>query len=867
MRPWLPFLVLVPLVGLAAAATPPPADVGPTPAATETPRALVPAGDGTTSLGQGAHGTAGSVNAVTAPAASASSEFETTVKPFLNRTCYACHNAQLKNADVNLQAFETEASVARDLDTWEKVVVRLRTGQMPPQGIPRPPEAEVAAVISWIEGTIATVESQAGPNPGRVTARRLNRTEYDNTVRDLLGVTLQPAADFPQDDAGYGFDNNGDVLSLSPVLMEKYLTAAQKVARAAVFGQGDIKPSLVRLRTRGGRIEGSPAAPMEYDVQGLSLPNALHAMHRVPVEGEYLMRVILGGSRPAGSDPIRVALFVDGEERQVVPFDPSQGASFYNDKQDLSGKNVEIRTKLSAGEHWISASIVRLYEGLPASYGGPKPSRQAPPPPPVFKPRPGATPAKIKAARERFEKRMLEIAPANDARVSQVEVVGPFDPVQGPSPASLKLVYACGHLDGKHAEGCLHTILEKLARRAYRRPLEPSEVAPFERLATEARKEGESFESSLALALQALLVSPDFLYRIERNRQAATGDLGHPIDEHEFATRLSYFLWASMPDPELASLADRQMLRQPEILTAQVRQMLKDEKAAGLVGAFGGQWLQFRGLESVEPDRDRFPAFDENLRLSMRRETELLLENIIREDRSLLDLIDAPYSFINQRLARHYGIPGITGPEFRKVDLADAPRGGVLTHASVLTISSYATRTSPVLRGKWVLENLLGAPPPDPPAGIPRLDETKVASSGTLRQQMEAHRTNATCAACHSKMDPLGFGLENYDGIGAWRTQDGRLPIDASGQLPDKRAFSGPDDMKKILKGDREAFTANVTEKLLTYALGRGLERYDKRTVKAMAENVARSDHRFSALVLEIVNSLPFQRRRGEQEL
>jgi hypothetical protein len=319
-----------------------------------------------------------------------------------------------------------------------------------------------------------------------------------------------------------------------------------------------------------------------------------------------------------------------------------------------------------------------------------------------------------------------------------------------------------------------------------------------------------------------------------------------------------------MPDEELFAAASRGVLRDPEGLARQVRRMLKDEKASALVAAFGGQWLQFRGLESVEPDRERFPAFDENLRLSMRRETELFLESLIREDRSLLDLIDAPYSFINQRLARHYGIPGVTGAQFRKVDLGTAPRGGVLTQASVLTISSYATRTSPVLRGKWLLENILGAPPPDPPAGVPRLDEAKIATSGTLRQQMEAHRTNATCAACHSKMDPLGFGLENYDAIGAWRTEDGKLPIDASGKLPDARTFTGPDEMKKILKADREAFTATVTEKLLTYALGRGLERYDKRTVKAMAQRVSSGDQRFSSLVLEIVNSLPFQRRRGE---
>jgi hypothetical protein len=855
VRSWLQFAVLLSVVGVAAGATSPPTDVRLTPVP-ETARVSSDAAGAPTR----AVPTEGPASGPTA----GESRFESTVKPFLVRNCYLCHNAQLKRADVNLQAFANEASVAKDLETWEKVVVRLRIGQMPPPELPRPPAEEVASVVRWIEEEIAAIERKAEPNPGRVTARRLNRTEYDNTVRDLLGVTLTPAHDFPQDDAGYGFDNNGDVLSLSPVLMEKYLSAAEKVARAALAGQGDIKPSLVRLRTRNGRVQPSPTALMEYDVQGLSLPNAFHAMHRVPVDGEYLVRIVFGGSRPAGSEPVQAALFVDGEERQTVALDASQGASFYDDKQDLSGKNVEVRTRLEAGEHWLAASIVRLYEGLPARYAGPNPSRRPAPPPPVFKPRKGATPAKIKEARARFEKRMLEVAPANEARVSMVEIVGPFEPRQGPSPASQKLVYACGHQGGHHSEGCLEKILTSLVRRAYRRPVEAADIAPLQRLAIEAQKAGESFEAALGLALQAMLVSPDFLFRIEKDRTVAAGEPGAEIDEHELASRLSYFLWASMPDEELFGAASRGVLRDPEVLAGQVRRMLKDEKASALVAAFGGQWLQFRGLESVEPDRDRFPGFDENLRLSMRRETELFLESVIREDRSLLDLIDAPYSFINQRLARHYGIPGVAGPHFRKVDLGAAPRGGVLTQASVLTMSSYATRTSPVLRGKWVLENILGAPPPDPPAGIPRLDEAKVATSGTLRQQMEAHRTNATCAACHSKMDPLGFGLENYDAIGAWRTEDGKLPIDASGKLPDERTFSGPDEMKKILKADREAFTATVTEKLLTYALGRGLERYDKRTVKAMAQRVTSGDNRFSSLVLEIVKSLPFQRRRGE---
>jgi hypothetical protein len=583
------------------------------------------------------------------------------------------------------------------------------------------------------------------------------------------------------------------------------------------------------------------------------------------VEGDYLFRVVLSGARPAGSEPLEVGLWMDGRQVEVQSLDPEGYGSFYVEKQDFSGKTREFRAKVSAGDHWIAASIVRLYEGLPVSYGGPNPAKRPPPAPPEFKPREGLSPEKVAEARKRFEEMLAEKTPANEARVRHLEVVGPFDPVKGPSRASLEKVYACGHLHGGHGPACVRRIVTSLARRAYRRPVSPGEVAPLVRLASTARNQGDSFEEAVSLAVQAILVSPDFLFRIEKDR-AADPDTGHLIGPHELASRLSYFLWASMPDEELMRCADAQALRRPQVLAAQVRRLLKDEKSRALVEAFGGQWLQFRALESVTPDRERFPSFDNNLRLSMRRETELFFETIVREDRSILDLLDARYTFLNERLARHYGIAGVTGPEFRRVDLAlVGRRSGVLTQASVLTVSSYATRTSPVLRGKWILENLLAAPPPDPPAGTPRLDEARIGASGSLRQQMEAHRTNATCAACHSKMDPLGFGLENYDAIGAWRSEDGKHPIDASGSLPDGRSFRGPDDMKTILKGDRDAFAVAITEKMLTYALGRGLERYDKRTVKAIAGRLAARQYRFSALVEEIVKSPPFQMRRGDR--
>jgi hypothetical protein len=798
-----------------------------------------------------------------APARAAEPDaFDDKVKPFLTRHCYACHNTYLKNADLNLLGFETAAAMLRDPDTWEKVVVKMRTHQMPPPELPRPDAAEAQAVTDWIESEFARAEAEAPQDPGRVTARRLNRTEYNNTLRDLLGVDLKPGDDFPHDDTGYGFDNNGDVLSLSPALMERYMTAAERVARTALMGPPPLKPSVVRLQSVRSKVQNSTAVVKDYDATGLSLPNSLHAQHRFPVDGEYAFRTVLGGTRPAGAEPLEIGLFLDGKQVAVQSFDPEGTASFAVDRPDLSGKVVELRARVTAGDHWVAATLVRLYEGLPASYGGPNPSKR-PLPKREFKPRPGATPEQIEAGRKRFEESLLQVAPANEARISNLDVVGPYEPARGPSRKSLERVYACGHTDGRHGKGCPRQIVEALARRAYRRPVGAADVAPLLRLFDQGRGKGGSFEDGLRLALQAMLVSPDFLFRIEEQRPASGSERFRPIGPHELASRLSYFLWASMPDDELLRRADDGSLGEPAVLEKELRRMLADPKAVALVDAFGGQWLQFRALEAATPNRDRFPDFDDYLRLSMRRETELLLETVVREDRSILELIDARYTFLNERLARHYGVAGVTGPEFRKVDLAGTQRRGILSHASVLTVSSYPTRTSPVLRGKWILENILAAPPPDPPAGTPRLDEATVGKNATLRQQLDAHRTGPSCAACHSRMDPLGFALENFDAIGAWRVKDGEFPVDAKGSLPDGRSFTGPEEMTAILAGDRDAFAACATEKLLTYALGRGLERQDRRTVKTIAARVAEKGYHFSALVQEIVNSLPFRMKRS----
>jgi hypothetical protein len=817
-------------------------------------------------------GVAAGAPVLQAQRASGTPSFEESVRPFLAKRCATCHNAKLKTGGLALESFQTAASVTRERAAWERILQKLQTGQMPPPDAPRPDPAEVQAVTRWIEHEFDRSDRSASADPGRVTARRLNRAEYNNTIRDLVGVDFRPAEDFPQDDSGYGFDNIGDVLSLSPVLMEKYLAAAEKVARTAVFGPEPMKPTLERCPTSGRRGAPSTQALFEYDRTGLSLPNASHATHRFPVDGEYFVRAVLSGDRPAGSEPLEIALWVDGRQVQARPLDAAGLASFAADRQDLSGNRVEFRTRFTAGDHWLAVSILHLYEGLPASYGGPNPSKRPAPPPRdfsrFFQPPPNATPEQLAAFQrrlERFGARRRQPAPANNARVGSLEIGGPYAQAKGPSPESTAKIYTCGHLHGGHQASCARKIIGDFARRAFRRPVTAQEVSDTLGLYSVARRQGGSFDEGICVALQGILLSPHFLFRIENDPPQTSAGVAHSVSQYELASRLSYFLWSSMPDDELLGCADRGLLRKPEVLGAQVRRMLKDPRAHALVENFGGQWLELRKLESVKPDRRRFPEFDDYLRMSMRRETELFLENIVHEDRSILDLIDGDYTFLNERLAQLYDLPGVKGPWFRKVSLAGTHRGGVLTQASVLTVSSYPNRTSPVLRGKWVLANLLNAPPPPPPPGVANLDETRIGETATLRQQLEAHRTNPTCASCHARMDPLGFALENFDAIGRWRTEDGKLPVDSAGSLPDGRAVQGPDGLKAVLKNDRDAFTRCVTGKLLTYALGRGLEPYDQPAVRTIAERVAADDYRFSRLALEIANSLPFQMRRGDR--
>ncbi len=772
---------------------------------------------------------------------------------FIQTNCMACHSAAIRSGDMNLEAAvapkTASGTFSADRETWERVLAKLKAGEMPPPGIPRPPAADFDAVIHWLESEFARQDLAIKPEAGAVPARRLNRAEYNNTVRDLLGVDLRPADNFPQDNAAFGFDNNGDALRLSPVLLDKFLDAAEHVVRTAIFGPEKIKPSMVHYSAQV-RIPSLPKSFDNYDLTGLSSLSAFHIEHRFPVEADYSFHIVLNGHRPNQSEPAHLGFWVDG--KLIHQFDV--------DATDLEGQSHDFRARITAGDHLLSASYIREYHGLPPSYKGPEPSTRTPQA--LISTRGALTEKDLETIRKLGTTIKLDrVETRVDNRFEAIDIGGPFDQVTKPAPENLARIFVCKPAN-KDDLACARTIIADFAGRAFRRPATRAEVDPFVNLVSLARKQGDSFEEGIASALEAVLVSPPFLFRMEKDRPATPGHASVPVSDYELASRLSYFLWSTMPDAELMRVAAAGQLHVPAVLNAQVRRMLKDRKSDGLVENFAGQWLQLKNMDVVKPDPERFPEFDESLRQSMRRETELFFANIVRQDRSVLDFLNADYTFLNERLARFYGVPGVTGPDFRKVDMSATQRGGgLLAQGSVLTVSSYATRTSPVLRGKWVLENILNAPPPPPPPNVPALDDTKIGASMTIRQQMEAHRANAVCASCHSRMDPLGFGLENFNAIGSWRDMDGKFPVDSSGALPDGRAFHGPVELKTILKTTPDAFVKGLSEKMLTYALGRGIERYDKPVLVSIQTKMAADDYRFSDLILGIVNSVPFQTR------
>lgn len=771
-------------------------------------------------------GISGTVLGQQTKAATSGNGFEQIVVPFIKQNCALCHNEQLKTGGLVLTKYQDVSAMLKDRDLWETVVRRVRAGEMPPKGLPRPKPEAISSVTSWIEAQFAEADRTTPEDPGRLTAHRLNRVEYNNTIRDLLAVHFKPAADFPADDSGYGFDNIGDVLSVSPVLMEKYLNAATKIANRAIPSDALPRPT---------RIRYSPEHEMNDD--GMSLDNKFE----FPAEGDYEIQAAVSGRR----ESFHIRVLLDG--KQILEND----VLIEKDKPRL----YETRLHVPYGEHVLQA-VMTAREPTPEEV---------------------VTAQKLKADADAAYQRALARHPEDAAQIAKqrklsnpptyidaLEVRGPYNAVRPPLPESYHRIFICGHAPGHHTQECARLDLAHLARLAYRRPVTDGEVRELTGLVASAQKQGMTFEQAMRVGVEAMLVSPNFLFRIERDPRPDDPTAIHPINDHELASRLSYFLWSSMPDEHLLDLADQHKLRQPDVLNAEVKRMLADPKSNALIDNFAGQWLELRNLDSIRPDPDEFPQFNAQLRKAMYTETEMFVSAVVREDRSILDFLDGKYTFLNERLARFYGIPGVTGDEFRRVSLDGTERSGVITQASVLTVTSYPTRTSPVLRGKWILENVLNAPPPPPPPGVGSIDAQGGRLSGTMRQQMEKHRASPVCAGCHSRMDPLGFALENYNAIGQWRTHDGNFPIDASGALPSGRKFDGPAELKSILASNQQAFAQCLTEKLMTYALGRGIEGYDRRAVDGITAQLAAHEYRFSALITGIVNSAPFQMGRGD---
>jgi hypothetical protein len=778
----------------------------------------------------------------------------------VERYCTSCHDDIERTAELSLQALPLETVAAHPVE-WEKVVRKLKAGMMPPVGEPRPPAEASFELAAWLE-TELDAAAAANPNPGRTEPfHRLNRAEYRNAIRDLLHLDVEVAELLPADDSSYGFDNIAGVLKLSPTLLERYLTAADKVSRLAVgtpsplvnidwFRVPDDRSQEKRLPglpfgTRGGTsIEYHFPADAEYEIAAELARDLNESMPLYAEEQELEIAI----------DGERIALFtlpaVPLMQAQAANNDPNAPAisqivqRFQLGRQERADRNRadadwRVRVPVSAGQHTVTATFLARTAALD------EPARL-----PFERP----YPAGVNIPETR-----------TGAYLRAVEISGPYEAAGAGNTASRERIFTCRPQAGAaaaEAEACASEILRTLARRAYRRPVTADDVAPLLAFYRDGASQG--FDAGVQLALKRLLVSPEFLFRVEQDPAGAAPGSVYTVSDLTLASRLSFFLWSSIPDDELLSSAERGELRDPAVLERQVRRMLADERATAFTENFAGQWLYLRNLDAVVPVQSVFPDFDDTLRQSLKRETELFFGSIVQEDRSALDLLRADYTYVNERVARLYGLPNIKGNHFRRVTLPeDSPRRGLLGHGSILTVTSYPHRTSPVVRGKWILENLLGVPPPPPPPDVPELEESSEGETLTMRERLAKHRANPSCATCHNLMDPLGFALENYSAIGVWRTIDETgAPIEAAGTMPDGTSFASVAEFRSALENS-ELFVMTLAEKLLTYGLGRGVEAYDQPAVRAIVRDAAEQDYRFSTLILGVVQSPPFQMRRA----
>ncbi len=740
--------------------------------------------------------------------------FQTQVAPFLKKHCLECHGAKDPEGGIALHNFDSEKSVTKARKIWEKVLPMLQIEAMPPveEGRERPTHDDYLAVASWLEDKLFNIDCKLERDPGRVTVRRLNRVEYNNTVRDLLGVDFEPANDFPSDDVGYGFDNIGDVLSVSPLLMEKYLDAAEKISEKVI---GTTDPAKSRkVRFAGKQLKPGGSAEDQGDFYGINSTGHVTAEHKFPRDGEYLLRARAAADQ-AGSELAKMEFSIGG--KPVHTFEV---------KGRREQEEYEFKLRLPPGNHQFKAAFTNDFYDPKAKRGG------------------------------------------NDRNlyIGWLEVAGPLDMREDDLPESHRKLIVATPTATRPLPEAVRENLRPLMRRAFRRLVTDDEINRFVPLVELAVSQGETFERGMQFALQGVLCSPNFLFRIESDANPNDPKARHEVTQFELATRLSYFLWSSMPDDELLLLAEKNELRKPDVIALQVKRLLKDKRSEAFVENFALQWLNLRSLDELSPDPEKFPEYSPQLRDDMLRETSKFFGHILSEDRSTLELLDGQFTFVNERLAKLYGIDGVKGDEFRKVPLDNASgRAGLLTQASILTVTSNPGRTSPVKRGKWIMENILGTAPPPPPPNVPSLEETQKASPGaSLREQLKLHRENVICNSCHRQMDDLGFGFEHFDAIGRWRERDGQHAIDASGILPSGDKFNGSTELIAILKGRSKQFSRCLAEKLMTYAIGRGLDFYDRCAIDKILDSHAADGYRFSTLITQIVLSEPFQMRRGD---
>ena len=747
------------------------------------------------------------------------------MRSFVNEYCAGCHDSDTKKGNLDLEPISSQ-DVTQHPEVWEKVVRRLRARQMPPAEKKRPDESGFKTMLSALEQSLDAASAQ-NPNPGRTdTFRRLNRTEYQNAVRDLLAVEMDVTTLLPKEEAGHGFDNV-TVANLSPTLLDRYISASQKISRLAVGAP---------RRSGGDTFRMPPDLTQEDHVEGLppGTRGGVLISHTFPQDAEYEIQIRLTRDRNEEIEGLHeaheVELLLDRERVKSFTVAPPKGHKNF----ELVDQHLKVRIPITAGPHQVGVTFVKNPSTL------------------------------LETKRQPYLARFnMHRHPRRTPAIYQVSINGPYD-AKGPGDSpSRRRIFVSKPTKPEEEEACAKQILSTLMRRAYRRPITDNDLEKPMAFFRKTR-EAENFEAGIETALSAILVSPQFLFRVEHDPAGIPQNTVYRISDLDLASRISFFLWSSIPDDELLDTAIRGDLSKPVVLEKQVRRMLADSRAKTLANNFADQWLYLRNLESFTPDLRLFPDFDDNLRQAFREETELFFESIMREDRSVMNLLKVDYTFLNERLAKHYGVPNVYGSRFRRVSTgAESQRGGLLRHGSILAVTSYATRTSPVIRGKWILENIIGTPPPPPLPDVPTLKDNTISANLSFRERLAEHRANAACASCHNMMDPPGFALENFDAVGRWRTLEEGKPVDASGGLPDGSKFSGVAGLEEGLLNRPEIFVGTLTEKLLTFALGRGVEPYDGPAIRKIVREAQRDDYRFSSIIVGVTKSTPFTMRKS----